>query len=76
MGDLETVNSIAMATLPVPSVMVLDPQTQYHFLLNVPSGEITQKVFMQFLYDVADGKSPVSMNHQRNLHLICNEDHL
>lgn len=59
MGDSETADSIAMTTLATPTLVVLDAETQFYFLPNFTSEEISAENVLGFLQDIQAGKAQV-----------------
>ena len=62
MGDSESANSITMSEVEIPSVLVLDPQTQFYYLPTFNLADMTQDEFIKYLHEVIDGKSEVSLH--------------
>ncbi|OWF52560.1 protein disulfide-isomerase TMX3-like [Mizuhopecten yessoensis] len=58
MSDMETVNSIAMAFMKGPVVMLLNPTTHYYYMPLTPIQDMAMEQLMQYLEDVRDEKVP------------------
>ncbi len=63
MGDSESADSITMSQVELPSVLILDPQTQFYYLATFKMADMTQDDLINYLHEVIEGKSQVS-NHQ------------
>ena len=61
MAESETADSITMTTLVLPTLVVLDPETQFYFLPNFTSAEFTQDNVLTFLDDIKTEKSQVKL---------------
>lgn len=58
MEDMDTVNSITMAFMSGPIVMLLNPTTHYYYIPSTPIANLTMDVLMKYLEDVRDEKVP------------------
>jgi hypothetical protein len=54
MGDTETGNSITMSELSTPSLIILNPETQFYYLPSQPVEDMTLDVLEKFLLDVKE----------------------
>lgn len=59
MTDVETVNSITMAFLATPVIIVLNTQTHYYYFPDFEVKEITIETMSDFLNRVRDGNIQV-----------------
>ena len=55
-----TANNIAMWTLELPTVLVLEPTSQAYYLPDVPGNELTLEGVASFLDDIREGRASVS----------------
>ena len=61
MDETDTVSSITMLDIKAPSVLVLDPQTQYFYLCPSAAHNMTVDELSTFLSDIKDNKIAVCM---------------
>jgi hypothetical protein len=74
MTDVETVNSITMAFLATPVILVLNTQTHFYYFPDFVVADITIDKMSDFLHKVREGKMEVtqqvafmiSKNHDLN----------
>ena len=59
MDETDTVSSITMLDIKAPSVLVLDPQTQYFYLCPSAAHNMTVDELSTFLSDIKDNKIAV-----------------
>ena len=59
MGDTESANSITMSEMTTPSLLVLNPETQFYYLPEQPVEEMTLDILEKFILDVKDEKIEV-----------------
>ena len=59
MEKSDTVNHIAMTTFSLPTILVLDLQTQFHFLPDFKVADITTDLFSSFLDSITGDRAPV-----------------
>ncbi|KAI0215290.1 Protein disulfide-isomerase TMX3 [Lamellibrachia satsuma] len=56
MDETDTVSSITMLQIKAPSLLVLDPQTQYFYLCPRPANNMTVDELSTFLSDITENK--------------------
>ena len=61
MGEKETAETIVMSTLDTPSLVVLDPTTQYYYLPPAPPTDMTTQHLGAFLDDILQDKVQVGL---------------
>ena len=62
MDETDTVSSITMLQIKAPSLLVLDPQTQYFYLCPRPANNMTVDELSTFLSDITENKIAVCIS--------------
>ena len=58
-GSPNLVNSIAMMTLPIPSLLVINTTTNHHYIPEDETGKLTPYVIELFLEQIHNESAPV-----------------